>query len=680
MLSPREPLVIPDFDLQPAQAEAVRRVFAQPAVRGMILFPMVVAGDWIGLLVGQSLEPIRLSAEEIRQVDSLTDQAAAVIQSQRLLAENVRALAETEEQARRLAALNAFSAALGAAGTLREALDLAARKMGEVMTVDRASVAWLDEEAGLFEVYALRGESGAVPAGAQLPLSGTAVGQAAATRQPVVTPDLSRSKHLDSLELAAAGLRSTVVAPLLAAGGVLGTLNVASYVEDDFSANEINVITQAASLLAAAIENRRLFEQTERRATELETVSQVSASASTSLDTNELLRSFVELSRARFGLSHVQIFLADETGIWLSLAAASGGRTLPAAARRIALNEEGNIIAAAAFRREGQIVNEVQRETGALPSLLLPSTRSEMALPLLAADQVLGVLDLQSEQANRFSDEDLRIHTTLASQVAVALQNARLFEELRQTAERLQEVDRLKSEFLANMSHELRTPLNSVIGYAEIILMGIEGEVSDSIREDVEAIFNNGQHLLRLINDVLDLAKIESGRMTLSIEYVDLAGLVEEVRMNNIGMILKAKKPLQIVTDLAEDLPPIQADRVRVSQILNNLVSNAVKFSDEGDIIVRVFREDGEVCIEVEDHGIGIASDAMGKVFEKFTQVDGSTTRQAEGTGLGLPISRHLAEMHGGQLSARSELGAGSTFTVRLPISGRKAEGAPPAE
>ncbi len=677
-LTPEDPLTLRNLDDDPVLAASIRRIFTAPDICGIAFFPMVVAGDWIGLIMGQSTEPLALTPEEIPQIDSLADQVAAVLQNQRLLAQNRQALAETAEQAQRLAALNEFSGQLGGVTSLAEALNVAASQIGAIIQVDLGSIAWLDETASQFEIFALRGAAGAVPVGERLPVEGTTLGQAVLERQPVLTPDLGGSPQIDALQLAQSGMRSSLVVPLLVGGRALGTLNVASLRPDAFSTNEISLMTQAAFLLAAAIENRRLFDQTERRATELETVSQVSTAASTILDTQELLQSFVDLSLARFNLSHAQIFLMEETGISLALTAASGraGRRMLNEGRRISIHEEG-VIAQAAFTREGLILNDVRPGTRALPSALLPGTRAEMALPLLAGDEMLGVLDLQSDQPNRFTDEDLRIHTTLASQVAVALQNARLFEELRQTAERLQEVDRLKSEFLANMSHELRTPLNSVIGYAEIILMGIEGEVSSEVKEDVEAIFNNGQHLLHLINDVLDLAKIESGRMTLNLEPLELRGLMEEVRTNNIGMILKARKPLQIVIEASEDLPAIQADRIRVSQILNNLVSNAIKFSEQGEIVIRGFRDDGEICLEVEDHGMGIAESAMFKIFEKFTQVDGSSTRQAEGTGLGLAISRHLAEMHGGFLSLRSQLGAGSTFSVRLPISGRKPAAAP---
>jgi signal transduction histidine kinase len=260
----------------------------------------------------------------------------------------------------------------------------------------------------------------------------------------------------------------------------------------------------------------------------------------------------------------------------------------------------------------------------------------------------------------------------LASQVAATLQNVRFYEELQQTAQRLKEVDRLKNEFLSNMSHELRTPLNSVLGYAEVLMTGLDGELNEEQNVDVQAIYENGNHLLNLINDVLDLAKIEAGRMALKTEEVRIAELLEQVKKNSLGLVHRLKKPLEIVTEVTPDLPIIVADPVRISQIFNNLVSNAVKFSEQGTISVRAYRIDGWLSVDVKDEGIGINPEDKEKIFERFTQADGLTTRRAEGTGLGLPITYHLVAMHGGTISVQSEPGKGSTFTVQLPITQQK--------
>jgi signal transduction histidine kinase len=199
--------------------------------------------------------------------------------------------------------------------------------------------------------------------------------------------------------------------------------------------------------------------------------------------------------------------------------------------------------------------------------------------------------------------------------------------------------------------------------------MGIDGAMDPETAEDVQAIYDNGHHLLRLINDVLDLAKIEAGHMPLHMESVDLDALLDEVKTNNVGLIHKSKKPIELRVTAESDLPPVQADRLRLSQVLNNLVSNAVKFTDQGYVHLRAFRRDQWACIEVQDTGAGMSEEDLTKIFDKYRQVDRSATRRAEGTGLGLAITRYLVEMHGGAITVQSKIGEGSTFTVRLPIS-----------
>jgi PAS domain S-box-containing protein len=237
----------------------------------------------------------------------------------------------------------------------------------------------------------------------------------------------------------------------------------------------------------------------------------------------------------------------------------------------------------------------------------------------------------------------------------------------RQQAEKaIVQGDRLKSEFLANMSHELRTPLNSILGYTDVLLMGLDGDLDEEVTTDLEAIHENSQHLLNLINDILDLAKIEAGRMTIELGDVDVAELLAEVKKTSAGLLVN--KEIEMVVDVKEKLQKIVADYHRVYQVINNLVSNSVKFTEKGEITLRAFAEGDEMVLQVEDTGIGISQEDLDEIFEEFTQADTSSTRQHEGTGLGLTITRRLVQMHGGKIEVTSELGKGSTFTVRLPF------------
>jgi CheY-like chemotaxis protein len=259
---------------------------------------------------------------------------------------------------------------------------------------------------------------------------------------------------------------------------------------------------------------------------------------------------------------------------------------------------------------------------------------------------------------------------TLADQVAIAIDNARSYELSMQAVKEMREADRLKSQFLANMSHELRTPLNSIIGFSRVILKGIDGAITDLQQQDLLAIHNSGQHLLGLINDILDLSRIEAGKMELTFDEVSLPELITSVMSTVTGLV--KDKPIQLVREIPSDLPTVRADAMRVRQVLLNLLSNAAKFTDEGKIIVTAVITEkpagrSEIMVRVTDTGSGIALDDQKKLFQPFSQVDASPTRKTGGSGLGLSISNHLVQMHGGRMGVESRSGQGSTFFFTLP-------------
>ncbi|MGC9468222.1 MAG: GAF domain-containing protein [Anaerolineae bacterium] len=426
------------------------------------------------------------------------------------------------------------------------------------------------------------------------------------------------------------------------------------------------------AMIVRDITRRKLAEaELQQFAMQLRTAADVSAKVTAILDPVSLLESVVPLLRDRFGLYHVHVYTAEPESGALVMQVGSGeaGRVMREQGHRIPMDKRPSLVAKAARTRQVVLVDDVRAEPAFLPNPLLPDTRSEVAIPMVAGDELIGVFDVQDSVPSRFSESDVDVFSALAVQIAIALRNAQYFNEMEAVAERLREVDRLKSEFLANMSHELRTPLNSILGYAEVLLMGLDGDLSPEMQEDVEAIFDNGQQLLHLINDILDLTKIEAGRMALSLEPIDVPSLLEEARSHNLGLIHKRARPIELQVMQEEGLPQVMADPTRMAQILNNLISNAIKFTDEGTIELRAYYEpaQGQVCIEVADGGVGIAPEHLPHLFERFRQVDGSSTRRAEGTGLGLAITKQLVELHGGVLRVESEVGKGSVFTVCLP-------------
>jgi len=294
--------------------------------------------------------------------------------------------------------------------------------------------------------------------------------------------------------------------------------------------------------------------------------------------------------------------------------------------------------------------------------------------PLTVQGEPIGQLKILGMKT--ISPEQRELAASIATQASIHLETLRLNEELQKRARELQELDRLKSAFLANMSHELRTPLNSILGFTDVMLEGLDGPLTDYMDNDLRLIQKNGQHLLHLINDVLDMAKIESGRMNLHPETFKVHDILEDV--NSITSSLATAKNVAILYDEDTDRDvEIYADNTRIKQVMINLVNNAIKFTANGSITLRTSRPDGaRVMITVKDTGLGIPPDHLEGIFQEFTQVDTSTTRKVGGTGLGLPISRRLIEMHGGKLWADSTgvEGEGSTFYVELPLEARITE------
>jgi len=297
-----------------------------------------------------------------------------------------------------------------------------------------------------------------------------------------------------------------------------------------------------------------------------------------------------------------------------------------------------------------------------------------LSLPLQVNGETIGRLAVSGRLV--IPPEDAALAAAIADQTSIHLETLRLNEELQKRAAELLELDRLKTGFLANMSHELRTPLNSILGFSDVILEGLDGPLTPNMSSDLLLIQKNGQHLLHLINDVLDMSKIEAGRMNLNPEKLKVQEILEEV--TSITSPLASERKLALFIEANSDHEvEITADRTRLRQVMINLINNAIKFTEKGEIAIRVDKKDlSNIRITVKDTGVGIPPEQLEVIFQEFSQVDTSTTRRAGGTGLGLPISRRLVEMHGGLLWAESRgiAGEGSTFFVDLPIVARLAD------
>jgi signal transduction histidine kinase len=292
--------------------------------------------------------------------------------------------------------------------------------------------------------------------------------------------------------------------------------------------------------------------------------------------------------------------------------------------------------------------------------------RAVLAVPLLREERILGSLVVSRKSVGEFPSEVVDLLQTFAAQSTLAIQNARLFSEIEQKGHELEIASQHKSQFLANMSHELRTPLNAILGYTELIVDQIYGKVPEKIRGVLERVQKSGRHLLGLINDVLDLSKIEAGQLTLSLSDYSFQDAVQSV-VSSVESLAK-EKGLRLTVDVAKKLPVGRADERRIVQVLLNLVGNAIKFTDAGEVAVRVSAVDDAFRASVSDTGPGIPESQHERIFEEFQQVDGSSTRAKGGTGLGLAIAKRIIELHGGRIWVESVVGQGSTFTFSLPV------------
>jgi signal transduction histidine kinase len=286
-------------------------------------------------------------------------------------------------------------------------------------------------------------------------------------------------------------------------------------------------------------------------------------------------------------------------------------------------------------------------------------------VPLLREARIIGALTVWRKEAGNFSPEVVNLLRTFATQSALAIQNARLFREIEEKGRQLELASKYKSQFLASMSHELRTPMNAVLGYTRMLLMNVYGELPEKVKDVHQRIDKSGRHLLGLINDVLDFSKIEAGQLTLTINPYSIKDVIQAVVAGTQSLAAEKKLPLNVT--VPADLPPVSGDERRMTQVLLNLVGNAIKFTDSGEIRINA-AANGELVVSVSDTGPGIPPGDRENIFEEFRQAEGSLAQRKGGTGLGLAIAKKIVELHGGKIWVESEVGKGSTFTFSLPL------------
>jgi signal transduction histidine kinase len=508
---------------------------------------------------------------------------------------------------------------------------------------------------------------------------GTLSGRVTAERRTVHLPDVLADPdytYREAQELG--GFRAMLGVPLLREGNVIGVMSLWRTEPAPFGDREIAIVETFADQAAIAIENVRLFNETKEALEQQRAVAEVLQTISRSVfDLQPVLDTVVE-NTARLASAEVALLSTSEGRDSYRVAAVHGAPVQDPNVAALWAGVQRQLGRAADARsvmgrmllgRQVIHIEDLRTEPALLEgSVMLRATgaRTVLAVPMLREGRSIGGVIVARRAVRRFSDREIELVQTFADQAAIAIQNTRLFSEIRAKSQQLELASRHKSEFLANMSHELRTPLNAIIGFSEVLLQGMFGGLNDKQREYQQDVLSSGRHLLTLINDILDLSKIEAGHVELELGEFSLPEALE----NGVTMVREraARHGIRVAVDVA-GVDRIVADERKVKQIVFNLLSNAVKFTpDGGRVDVSAARNNGEVRVAVRDNGIGIDEADRERIFEEFQQASRDPERSREGTGLGLALSKRYVELHGGRIWVESEVGRGSTFTFALPL------------
>jgi signal transduction histidine kinase len=535
-------------------------------------------------------------------------------------------------------------------------------------------------ENGKLRIGASFGKLDRPPEGTEIPLDrSTIMGRSIVDMQPVQVTDLQRAGDEYPLGQKLAlqyGHHTVLGVPLMREGRVLGAILIRRDQVRPFEQKHIALLSTFADQAAIAIENVRLFEAEQQRTRELsESLEQQTATAEvlkiisrSTFDLQSVLGTLVE-SVARLCDADMATIRRPKGLSFLHIASHGA----PPEFREYMKNrpvEPNRGTVAGRVLLEGKPIHiaDVQSDPEYMMTEIIQRTgfHTILGVPLLREGNPIGVIILGRNSVRPFTEKQIELANTFADQAVIAIENVRLFEEIQEKSRQVEEASKHKSQFLANMSHELRTPLNAILGYTELVLDGIYGDAPEKMRSVLERIQTNGKHLLGLINDVLDLSKIEAGQLVLSLNDYSVKDMMQGVYV--AVEPLAGNKKLNFKLELPPDLPTAHGDERRLSQVLLNLVGNAIKFTDAGEVAMKVAAANGSYTIAVTDTGPGIAEADQAKIFEEFQQSESTHTKAKGGTGLGLAIAKRIVEMHGGRLWVESTLGSGSTFFFTVPL------------
>jgi signal transduction histidine kinase len=503
-------------------------------------------------------------------------------------------------------------------------------------------------------------------------------GRAILDRAIVHLPDILSDPDYAPGIAVAAGWRSGLAVPLIRNGLPIGVITAVRAHVGPFSSEQIELVTNFADQAVIAIENARLFNELRQRTdelgrsvAELRALGEVARTVNSTIDLETVLSAIVSKTTQLSATEAGAIYVFDEARHEFQLHATYGMTESLIEMIKDQHAEISKAVAVAVEQRQPMQTPDLDADSPSMARdiMLQAGYRARLVVPLLAADRIVGALVVRRRAPGEFPKNTIELLQTFAAQSVLAIQNARLFSEIEEKSRQLESASQHKSQFLANMSHELRTPLNAIIGLTDILVNNAPRFGTEKALEPLRRVHRAGTHLLALINDILDLSKIEAGRMELNLENFLLAPVIEDVAKTIEPMATKNGN--RLVIDCPTDLGKIHADQTRVRQSLLNLASNANKFTEKGSVTIAAHRrqENGRdwITLAVTDTGIGMTPEQIGKLFQEFSQASSSTASKYGGTGLGLVISRRFCQMMGGDITVESEVGRGSTFTVRLP-------------